>query len=259
MNHNNSMEQRNPFIDPFYLRGEFYLKSTGGQDASYKVDQLRELLRRNADRLPIEIRRIADVGCGTGETTLLLQEMVSDFTGSLPAVDGFDIHPYIDKISGGNSVRFFSGDFCAVADDIYDLVVLFDVIEHVPDPVSFLREVSKHARLLALHIPLDNSFFSLIRDLPRENLILPGHIIVLDLPAAINLLTLSGLRVLDYCYSPGFLSPSGKKTRYQRFMRPFRRILYKISPYLTQKLLAGVSVTVLAWTIVELLHQSQDN
>jgi SAM-dependent methyltransferase len=251
-------QRQNSFIDPLYLQGEFYEKSTGSEDASYKVDELCQLIKCNPSCLPKRECRVADVGCGTGKTTFLLQGMINNYTGSLPLVDGYDIHPYISKFSDNDSIRFFAGDFCSLAKDVYDLVVLFDVIEHIIDPILFLKEVSAHTSLLAFHIPLDNSIFSLLRNLTRENLTLPGHILVLDLPAAINLLTFSGLRVLDYRYSPGFLSPSGGKTRLQRLMRPFRKVMYKISPYLTQKLLSGVSVTVLAWTPLGLSHSSAE-
>jgi SAM-dependent methyltransferase len=244
------------FIDPLYSRGEYYDKSTGEKDAAYKIDQLRNLLLFNPRCIPNRICRIADVGCGSGKTTFLLQEMLKNFSGSLPLVDGYDIHPYIDKFTGGNSVRFFSGDFCSIADGIYDLVVLFDVIEHVLAPLSFLRNVSEHSRLLAFHIPLDDTILSWVRNLPRENISHPGHILVLDLPAAINLIALSGLRIIDFQYSPGFRAPSGKETYNQKLLYPIRATLYRFSPYITQKLIGGVSVTVLAWTIKGLSDQS---
>jgi SAM-dependent methyltransferase len=255
---NNKKPGNVTFIDPIYSKGQYFEKSTSGPDASYKVKQLSDLILSNKDRIKMKIASVADVGCGLGKTTFLLQEAVRSITSSPPIVDGYDVHPRVQEFSGNDSVRFFMGDFCAISEIVYDLVVLFDVIEHVPDPVHFIKEVSDHARLLAFHIPLDNSYISWLRDLPRENLNHPGHLLVLDPPAAFNLLTLSGLRILDYDYSPVFRAPSGKMTLFQKMLNPFRAVLFRISPFLTQKLLAGVSLTVLAWTDMGLSGENSE-
>jgi SAM-dependent methyltransferase len=247
------------FVDPIYIKGQFYEKSTGSIDAAYKINQLYQILLRNVARLPKKLERVADVGCGTGKTTFMLQQMVKDLTGSIPLLDGYDVHPNIWEYPESDSIHFFAEDFCANVNKDYDMVVLFDVIEHVPDPVHFIQEVSRHTRLLAFHIPLDDAILSWIRNLPRENLTHPGHLLVLDLASALNLLTMSGLRIFDFDYSPGFRSPSGRVTFSQKITNPFRAILFRLSPYLAQKLLAGVSLTVLAWTSKGLSEQLNDD
>ena len=226
------MRDSKTFIDPLYLKGDFYEKSAGGLDAAYKVNQLRQLLVRNQTIFATGNWHIADVGCGTGETTIQLHTMMNDLYGIEASVEGYDIHPYIKTREISDSIRYINGDFCQIADGIYDLVVLFDVIEHIPDPITFLKVVSGHARLLALHIPLDDSFLSWVRNLPREGLFHPGHILVFDLPAVINLLAYSGLRIQDYAFSPSFQAPSCKKSLSQKLLYPFRSVMYILSPYL---------------------------
>ena len=69
------MTQSNPYqslIDPFYIRGEFFNNSTGDLDAEYKVQQLKLLLNLNLEKINSICERFADIGCGTGKTTLLL-------------------------------------------------------------------------------------------------------------------------------------------------------------------------------------------
>lgn len=236
-------------IDPSYLKGDFFKQSHGDVDADYKVQQLRKLLQLNKNNVKPKNERIADVGCGTGKTTYLLHAMLTELWGIPVKTDGYDIHPYMSQITEEQNVHFFSKDFCSIPhEDLYDLVILFDVIEHIPDPISFLHEVGKSSRVLALHIPLDDSLLSWLRNLQRSKLSHPGHIVTLDVSAAINLLAFSGLRILDFAYSPVFRAPSGRETLSQRLINPIREISYRFSPYLTQKILAGVSLTVLAWT-----------
>jgi hypothetical protein len=161
-------------------------------------------------------------------------------------VDGYGVHPKVSELAGGPHVRFIAGDFCSISDGTYDLAVLFDVVEHVPDPLGLLRGVGRAARLLALHIPLDDSFLSWIRGLPHHKLDFPGHLLVLNAASALNLLSLAGLRVVDFKWSPVFRAPSGTANVTQRLANPVRALCYLVSPWLVQRLLGGVSVTVLA-------------
>jgi|GEM_PF-2371470 len=239
-------------VDPMYSRGNFIRASSGHQDARYKVEQFVLLLARNTDLFPVGKRRfVADVGCGTGETTLLLHRALTTLWGVSPRVDGYDVHPYLPK-SPEDDVSFIAADFCLEARKVYDLVLLFDVVEHVPAPIDFLQAVSRFARFVALHIPLDNSLLCWLRGLPRQKIGFPGHLLVLDPSAAINLLTFAGLRIVDFSYSPVFRAPSGRATPYQRLLYPVRTLIYWLNPYIAQRLLGGVSLMVLARTGVGL-------
>lgn len=122
----------------------------------------------------------------------------------------------------------------------------------VPDPLGFIRKVGARAHRVALHIPLDDSWMVTFRDLPRAKLSHPGHLIYLDAPSALNLLALAGLRVRTYAYSPVFRAPTGQQSKSQRLLTPSRGLLYRLSPYLAQKLLGGVSLMVLAETPLSL-------
>ena len=235
------------WIDPYYSTGQFQGESDGFLDASYKIVELQKLLESSRQLSALfPLSRVADVGCGSGHTTFLLQSMCSQNGYGDVSVEGYDVHPAVLNYQGSTSVKFVRGDFCALDVPVFDLVVLFDVIEHVPAPVEFLRQVALRARFVALHIPLDDSIFSWLRHLQLKNLSNPGHLLVLDPPSALNIVAMAGLRTILFRYSPVFRAPSGLISRGQKLVKPLRALLYRFNPYFLQKTLGGTSLMVLA-------------
>jgi SAM-dependent methyltransferase len=237
------------WIDPYYSTGQFDSESDGFRDASYKIVELQKLLdssRQFPSLFPLS--RVADVGCGSGHTTFLLQAMCSQngYGNGDVYVEGYDVHPAVLTYQNGTNIKFVHGDFCTLDMPLFDLTILFDVIEHVPAPVEFLRQVAFRSRFVALHIPLDDSVFSWYRQLPLKNLRNPGHLLILDSPAALNIVAMAGLRTMLFRYSPVFQAPSGSISRVQKLLNPLRVLLYYFNPYLLQKTLGGISLMVLA-------------
>ncbi|MCK4627982.1 MAG: class I SAM-dependent methyltransferase [Sedimentisphaerales bacterium] len=81
--------------------------------------------------------RILEIGCGTGEFTRLAHE------------EGFDVEAVDLSESVCNYVRNELGIYCFngkieyldSSRKDYNAIVAFDVIEHLPDPLSFLRHI----------------------------------------------------------------------------------------------------------------------
>lgn len=238
-------------IDPYYAEGSFYAESGLGRDSKYKVEQVARLLVNQGSDLISKFHTIADVGCGNGETTMLFHNFIVERTTGDIEVNGYDVHPKMKEMKDSARVKFIHGDFCS-SDTIYDLALLLDVIEHVPAPTEFLGLVAKRARWVVLHIPLDDSMLTWLRKHPKTNLKSPGHLLVLNPSSALNLLTVAGLRVKDYDFSPAFRAPSGRETILQKILYPARNALYRFSPYLLQRSLGGVSLTVFAQSPIAL-------
>ncbi len=236
------------YEDPYYKSGNYLLQSSGSNDANFKIRWIKEFLELHTSKL-VGIEKGADVGCGTGEITSAIPKIFSELGQTDVHMVGFDIHPQISQMKGNANVRFIDGDILK-SEESYDIVFLIDFIEHIVEPVNFLNRLSKITRWLVAHIPLDASILSISRDLPRENLIHPGHVSIFDTASALNLITNSGFRLLDYKYTPSFKAPSGRETGNQKLMFPLRTALYKVSPYLTSKTIGGSSLLILALSIV---------
>lgn len=101
-------------------------------------------------------RRVLDVGCASGEYVSLLRRQGYD-------AHGIDILPSA-AWAGADRERFRVGDAARLpyADGEFDTVLLFEVLEHVPDPAAVLAEVRRVCREnLILSVPdarLDPSF-----------------------------------------------------------------------------------------------------
>lgn len=234
-------------VDPLYSSGK-YFEDPGrfAEDADFKVTQFLKLLSRWKGRAPVEVRSCIDVGCGSGDVAAKLAAGLREHGFSLDSVKGYDVSPHVSEIRRPG-VRFVHADF-STSEEYADLVTLFDVVEHVPGPVEFLREVSARCALIGLHIPLDNNFNVALRNMFHAKLADPGHLLFLDTASALNLPALAGLRVIDYSYTFSFQAPSWRRSLAAKAAYPLRALAARISPWLLSKTLGGASLMVLALT-----------
>ncbi len=223
-----------------------YFEDTGrhSEDAAFKIQELLRIFDPLAEQHRWKIQSYADVGCGSGDVVSGLSQALRQRGQPLDQVQGYDVSPHVASLTR-EGVQLIHGDFSQTETQV-DLVTLFDVFEHVAEPIEFLKRISQRTKLLALRIPLDHTLNNSLRDWFKKGMSNPGHILFMDPVFALNILTLSGLRVLDYSYSFGFNAPSGHSTRLSRAARPARAALAKLSPYLLSKTLGGASLVVVA-------------
>jgi len=107
--------------------------------------------------------KILDVGSGNGALSRRLKEKRSDFI-----IDGIELNAYAAELSRQYYRRFYIGDARDYLDEInkegYDYIVLADVIEHLSDPLEFLKDLysclTTKSRII---ISLPNIAFGAIR------------------------------------------------------------------------------------------------
>jgi SAM-dependent methyltransferase len=214
------------------------------EDAKYKVESIKKLLFKYLNDNKIILSSYADVGCGSGEIIRLLGKELKLNFANLQILKGFDVSPHVEKLTD-DFVDFSFQDFTK-SEESFDLVTLNDVFEHVPNPISFLTEVGKRARYVVMHIPLEDCLSVNIRNLQRRKIKNPGHLVFLNINSALNLITYSGLKILDYEYSTDSINaPSNTTTILQKITYPFKYTLLKINPYLFSKCF-GISLVVIA-------------
>lgn len=90
---------------------------------------------------PLAGRRALDMGCGAGllaEPLARLSATVTGVDASAEVIAAAQAHAQ----AGGLAIDYRVGGTEAVADERFDLVVSFEVIEHVPDPAVFVRALA---------------------------------------------------------------------------------------------------------------------
>jgi SAM-dependent methyltransferase len=242
-----SAAQSGSIIVPSYQSGDYYATHKDPeQDSPFKVDAFLKVWRRLSQQRKIRVRSYADVGCGGGGVASLIRQHLMADGVSLETVAGYDVSPHVLSLRH-EGVEFYYGDFCKT-NSHYDLVTLFDVMEHVPDPVNFLKEVSARCDFIALHIPLDRSWANCFFNRFRKRLTYPGHLVALDTPMALTLVAMSGITALDYSYTHGYSAPSGTMSSLQKLVFPFRAAIATFNPWMASRLIGGVSLMVVGAT-----------
>jgi SAM-dependent methyltransferase len=227
---------------PVYAQGQYFKDSARHkQDAAFKAEAFLGLFREISVKSAFSISSLADVGCGSGDIVKMIADGLRSQGIHLSSVVGYDVSPHVAALRN-EGIEYVYGDFTAATRHV-DLVTLFDVFEHVPDPVSFLKTIAARSIYVAMHIPLDDSLNCGLRNLFKTKLRNPGHLIFLDCSSALNLVAFAGLTVLDYKYTFPYETHT---SLLGRIANPLRRILGKVSPWLLSKTLGGVSLMVIA-------------
>tara|TARA_B100000315_G_C14560149_1_gene580098 strand:- start:530 stop:1330 length:801 start_codon:yes stop_codon:yes gene_type:complete len=125
------------------------------RDIANPLNRISEIIPDNA--------KVLDIGAGNGLLAYVLKENHNGLT-----IDGVEPDPHAAKLAVKNYRHFYTGvaeDFIdIISKEDYDFIVLADVIEHVNDPLAFLKSicsrVDKKTRII-LSIP--NIAFGAVR------------------------------------------------------------------------------------------------
>ena len=167
-----------------------------------------------------------------------------DTRPSIRRLVGYEIAESPFQMAVGRStdrLSFVLGD-AADDPDTFDLMLVMDVIEHVPDPIGFLANLRFKARTTLVHIPLDLSAQSVLR--PRKLMTIRrdvGHIHYFTLETALATLAEAGYTIREHALTPVFEQALGSWL--SRFAQLPRRIL---PPSLAARAFGGYAVLALA-------------
>lgn len=136
-------------FERFYERK--WSRGTGLWEERYPVEQRAYAVsvyrRRNeaiARRLPARAGRMLDIGCGVGDVARLLAPRARQVVAT--DLSFVNVRSTRDNLSGAASVAQAGAERLPFADGSFDVVVLADVIEHIPDAATALAEVRRVLR-----------------------------------------------------------------------------------------------------------------
>jgi predicted TPR repeat methyltransferase len=225
-----------------YVDGEYLAKNPAWhvEESAWKVQQVLRMLRQNC----VIPKTICDVGCGAGEVLKQLQGNLS----AECAFWGYDVSPQaigLAKSRASQTIHFELADFARTGDRFFDLILVLDVVEHLPDYFSFMQMLKGRSHYKIFHIPLDLSVQTILRKnalLKRRDMY--GHINYFTKETALRTLADSGFEVLDSFYTPRSVELGS--TPGQMLLKLPRKLLFAAHNDFAARLLGGFSLLVLA-------------
>jgi SAM-dependent methyltransferase len=143
----------------YIYQDDFYGKEKSQRFGSFleKVVYLFRRARTQKIKRLLKPGSVLDVGCGRGITLYFLKKWGWNCTGTQLSKNAAE---YARSAFG---LKIYEGDLLEAkfADESFDLVILAHVLEHVPDPLAYLREISRiltRKGVLILELPNAGNF-----------------------------------------------------------------------------------------------------
>lgn len=198
-----------------YLNGSYGEKHTDWHldDAPYKVQDIKEFLTLLLEQEDKSELKIAEVGAGVGgvldEVVRYLKILRQDL--EVKAV-GFEISPFATEIARTKFPELeFRVDFKKDA-NVFDSTLFIDVLEHLEDPWSMLREAHKKAKYVIVRQPLLENFSTFRHKNYQEQREYWGHIKYFNYYSFLDMMTACGWEVLKIDLVPYWkLAKNSKK------------------------------------------------
>jgi SAM-dependent methyltransferase len=231
------------------------------EDSSWKAEKVFSMIAE----YNLNPASICEIGCGSGDVLVHLANLLPNVK-----MTGYDISPQASSFwhdesqsmlwqeSSAGRIDFILGDFHEKNRENYDLLLMLDVFEHVPNPFQFLEDTKHHAKYFIFHIPLDLSASSVLRGEPlmhvREKV---GHLHYYTKDLALTTLRDSGYEILGWRYTGASLNMPNRLLK-TRLLAIFRRLAYGLNYDLGVRTLGGETLLVLAQAVARDFTHSDD-
>jgi len=230
-----------PAANP-HLTGEYRRRNPGWHvhSSEWKAGEVLKML----DRHHLAPRAIGEVGCGAGEVLRQLQlRMAPDCTFT-----GWDIAPdaiELARTRQNDHLHFELADVTTIETPPLDLLLVLEVVDHVEDYFSFLRDLKTRSTYKLFHCSLDLSVQNALRSgallRQRDQYV---HLHYFNKETMLRTLEETGHEVLDHFYTPyGLLFPGGRFNRW--VLGPLRRAIFLVNQDLAVRVLGGYRLMVL--------------
>ena len=211
------------------------------EESEWKAKHVYKMLKRNH----VAPETVCEVGCGAGEVLRQLQMRMDERC----LFWGYDISPQALALAESRTndrLQFKNADIRQEDTRLFDLVLILDVVEHLEDYMSFLREIRPKGQYKIFHFPLDLSVQTVLRSrgLPKVREAY-GHLHYFTKETALLALQDTGYDILDYCYTARAIEEPTHEARRKLLKLP-RKLLFFIRNDFAAHLLGGWSLLVLA-------------
>ena len=223
-----------------YLDGQYLAENPDwhADDSPWKAKHIEAILKRQN----VVPGTLAEIGCGSGRCVQLVHKIYPR-----NVADGFEISPQAFNLCQAlqtETLHYFNESPFGTGRS-YDVLMALDVIEHVEDPFTFIRQMAAMSTYQLFHIPLDMSALSVGREWPvldaRSQI---GHLHYFTRGTALALLEDCGLEIGDDHYTPPAIDQSYKSWKKRVAAFP-RRVAFAMAPHATVRMVGGWSLMVM--------------
>jgi SAM-dependent methyltransferase len=232
-------------LENIYTSGKYLevTESWHAEDARWKAEQIRAMI----DGHHLQPKTIAEIGCGSGA---VIHELSALAGLQDVRFEGYDISPQAIELARqlvNDRIRFFQQDLLATDDrKHFDILLVVDVFEHVPDYMGFVEKCKSKAEFKIFHIPLDIHVSSVVRNAFIKNRYTIGHIHYFTAESAVATLRDTGHEVLDCVYTNVAFGLFKEHPSVKRAVANVPRWLFsKLSVPFAARVLGGYSLLVL--------------
>ncbi len=228
-----------------YSNGQYLRLHPGwdGEDAILKGAWIRKMIDKH--RLPVA--EVVEVGCGSGR---ILSELSSHYRDT--RFKGFEISPEALNIArqfAGERIELYEQELPGTGNPA-DLLLLIDVLEHVPDYYGLLENLRPAAKHFIFHVPLDLSCRSLMKPQlllnERES---SGHIHYFSKEMVLWMLRDAGYSVTDWWYTKPVSDLQRISGLKQKTKKAIRNLSFNLSKEKAVKWWGGYSMLIAAKAI----------
>jgi SAM-dependent methyltransferase len=227
-----------------YSSGE-YLENNPSwhlQDSGFKARHIHKIVEKNN----IAPSTVAEIGCGAGGVLSGLADLISR---SEVEYAGYDIsHDAIEMARNfeRDQIQFHEADLLE-KDLVFDLLLVVDVFEHVPNYLDFIARCKPRAEYKLFHIPLDVHTSSVLRGTVASARDSVGHLHYFTAESALATVAGAGLEICDYAFTPTAIELYREHPSFKRAVANVPRwLVSRFSEGLAARWFGGYSLLVLA-------------
>jgi SAM-dependent methyltransferase len=158
-----------------YVEGEFTKEHPNfdESDSQWKVQQLIPFVDEFMCMRPWKRIRLLDVGGGAG---IILRDVAQYIRGRYEvevSKNALDLSPQALELQQSRNPDIALSlcqdiTSCSIEDKGIDLVLMIDVLEHVPDPIRALHEISRLAEYAILKVPIEDTIVFRLWNIARR-------------------------------------------------------------------------------------------
>ncbi|MGH2564849.1 MAG: class I SAM-dependent methyltransferase [Ginsengibacter sp.] len=225
-----------------YVNGDYLDRNPtwGKEDSLWKAKEIHKIIQRNQ----LHPDSIIEVGCGFGEILIHLSKLCKEVS----SIKGYDISPQAIAEAQKHTtdrVLFYNTDFAKENNTSFGLILVIDVIEHIPDYLEFLKSIAGKGKDFIFHIPLDISCRTILKPhvlLQQRNDV--GHLHYFTRDHVEWILSDMGFVIKDWHYTLSETDRNKAHTIKQWIKKNIRKFSFFLTKEISVKLWGGYSVMI---------------